>query len=255
MKKLVIAATSIACLAALALTAQADPFTTSSAVLMGPQIVGVPVASANIGLSNWLPTIYVDDPSTESLVLCAKAPGGPITIADDHSNAWHDDANVAKQSGNAIHIAFAWHPSAGATNVYEGNGSCAKCYNNAILMLVKYAHGIDADVGNPWVRANKVVNGPVQLLTAKPRLLIACSEIESAANLGLSLGPWPYGDDQDRGPGDIGVTATVPANVLPGYTGVTLKAAVQSVSAPGNYEIDLSFYPATFQAGGLVAIW
>jgi len=51
-------------------------------------------------------------------------------------------------------------------------------------MLLENAHGVDADASNPWETAPKVTNGPVTLKGAKNRLLLACSEIESAENAG-----------------------------------------------------------------------
>ena len=49
----------------------------------------------------------------------------------------------------------------------ETTGACTTCYNEAILMLLENAHGVDADAGNPWETVPKVTNGPVTLKGAK----------------------------------------------------------------------------------------
>jgi hypothetical protein len=150
----------------------------------GPQLAGIPVAAATVGPSNLLPNIFVADPNTQSLALCVKSPGVPLQVIDNQNNVWVDDQKVANESLNSIHIAFAWHPAAGSTAVTETTGACTTCYNEAILMLLENAHGVDADASNPWETAPKVTNGPVTLKGAKNRLLLACSEIESAENAG-----------------------------------------------------------------------
>lgn len=237
-----------------ALIAFADP---STPAVEGPQIVGMPVTSSGITNRLTLPTINVN-PGKE-LLTCTKAPGTvSVPVSDDHDNVWQEITSVATGSANSIHVSLALAPSAGLTNVNVNDGNCPQCYAASILMKLANVHAVTTAIGNPYTTpsssAMQVTNGPVTMTTAKARLLLACSEVESAPNTNLSFGAWPSADDSsDSGfPGEVATTFVQSPNSS--YTGVALNAAVQAISSTGTFEIDLPFSPAGNQAGSLVVL-
>jgi hypothetical protein len=143
--------------------------------------------------------------------------------------------------------------------VYVNDGNCPQCYAASILLKLTNVHAVTTAMGNPYTtpasNAMQVTNGPVTLTTAKARLLLACSEIESAPNTNLSFAAWPYADDSSNTGDDPGLVATTfVQSPNSSYTGLTLNAAVQAVNSAGTFEIDLPFSPAGNQAGGLVVL-
>ncbi len=227
-------------------------------VVVGPHLVGTAVTSSGLTNRLTLPTIEVDP--GEELLTCTKAPGTvSVPVTDDQGNAWHEISSVASGSSDSIHVSLALTPSAGLTNVRVNDGNCPGCYAASILMKLSNVHAVTTAVGNPYTMPPldmvQVTNGPVTLTTAKARLLVACSEIEWAPNTNLSLGAWPYTDASTGTgdlPGDVATAFVQAPNAS--YTGLTLKAAAQSINTAGTFEIDLPFSPAGSQAGGLVVL-